>query len=98
MHRRILAKRMGASGARKFASIIFAWIYRTQMGVLSKPIRLRPRKPSPMAMWWHSISLGGVPRSILYDNLWTPPPTQGDLLPSAGVGCANLFGLLVERS
>jgi transposase len=39
----------------------------------------------------------GVPRSILYDNLWTPP-AQGDLLPSAGVGCANLSGLLVERS
>jgi transposase len=39
---------------------------------------------------------GGVPQSILYDNLWTPP-AQGDLLGVGGVECTNLSGLLLER-
>jgi hypothetical protein len=40
---------------------------------------------------------GGVPQSILYDNLWTPP-AQGDLFGVGGVECTNLSGLLLERS
>jgi hypothetical protein len=40
---------------------------------------------------------GGVPKSILYDNIWTPP-AQGDLLTSADVECTNLSGLLRDRS
>jgi transposase len=39
----------------------------------------------------------GVPQSILYDNLWTPP-AQGDLFGVGGVECTNLSGLLLERS
>jgi hypothetical protein len=37
---------------------------------------------------------GGVPQSILYDNLWTPP-AQGDLFGVGGVECTNLSGLLL---
>jgi len=40
---------------------------------------------------------GGVPKSVLYDNLWTPP-AQGDLFGVGGVECTNLSGLLLERS
>ena len=37
---------------------------------------------------------GGVPLSILYENLWTPP-AQGDLFGVGGVECTNLSGLLL---
>ena len=40
---------------------------------------------------------GGVPKSILYDNLWTPP-AQGDTFGVGGVGCTNLSGLLRDCS
>ena len=54
--RRISARRMGTLVARRFGSIIFAWICRTRMGVSSRRIRPRRRKPSAMAMWRHSTS------------------------------------------
>src|SRR6476469_9757211 len=38
---------------------------------------------------------GGVPKSILYDNLWTPP-VQDELLAAGGIGCVNLSGLSLE--
>jgi hypothetical protein len=47
----------GYIGGKKVAFIIFAWICRTRMAVLSRPTRLRPRKPSVTAMWRPSISL-----------------------------------------
>jgi transposase len=40
---------------------------------------------------------GGVPKSILYDNLWTPP-VQDELLAAGGIGCVNLSGLSLERT
>ncbi|MEQ1718417.1 MAG: DDE-type integrase/transposase/recombinase, partial [Hyphomicrobium sp.] len=43
------------------------------------------------------LAFGGVPRSILYDNLWTPP-VQGQFPVTGGIGCVNLSGLLLERS
>src|SRR5580704_13341946 len=54
--RRILARRTGTLVARRFGSIIFAWICRTQMAVSSGRIRPKQRKPFAMAMWRHSIS------------------------------------------
>src|ERR1700731_3193398 len=56
MHKRISARRMGTSAARRFASTIFAWICRTRMAVSSRRIQPKRRKPFAMAMWWHSIS------------------------------------------
>ena len=40
---------------------------------------------------------GGVPKSIVYDNLWTPP-AQDELLAAGGIGCVNLSGLSLERT
>jgi len=38
-----------------------------------------------------------VPKSIVYDNLWTPP-VQDELLAAGGIGCVNLSGLSLERT
>src|ERR1700730_8081975 len=68
MRKRISARRMGTSAAKRFASIIFAWICRTRMAVSSKAYPAETAEAfcdgyvAPFAFF------GGGPQSILYDN------------------------------
>src|SRR3981081_3930602 len=60
MRRKISAKRTGTSVARRCAFIIFAWICRTRMAVLSRRIRPKQRKPFAMANVAAFDFFGGV--------------------------------------